>query len=133
MESNEHDFPFVDDGGETLANYHKSQVTRMKAYGGGLTLFLNLMALGKSILLYYTIQILFVSVIAKIMLDTPFLFLLMYKKCTQKNFDLPCSEKNLIQIYGKYGYVRDFFFSAQLLIILLHIHTLLPNVHMYMH
>ncbi len=95
--------------------------------------FAKVLALGKSILLYYTIQILFDSVIAKIMLDTPFLLLLMYKKCTQKKFDLPCSEKILIQIYGKYGYMRDFFFSAQLLIILLHIHTLLPNVHMYMH
>ncbi len=79
--------------------------------------------------MYYTIQILFVSVIAKIMLDALFLLLLMYKKCTQKKFDLPCSEKNLIQIYGKYGYMRDFFFSAQFLKILLHIHKLLPNVH----
>jgi hypothetical protein len=70
------------------------------------------MALGKSILLYYTIQILFVSVTAKIMFDTPFLLLPMYKKCTQKKFDLPCSEKILIRIYGKYGYMQDFFSSA---------------------
>ena len=90
-------------------------------------------ALGKSILLYYTIQILFVSVTAKIMFDTPFLLLPMYKKCTQKKFDLPCSEKILIRIYWKNGYMQNFFFCAQLLILLLHIHTLLPNVHMYMH